>query len=188
MIVFRDLLSHASSKGEKLSLLMGKIDYVVNSVVRQCSFDRFEELVHMARQRGELIPSELDEFWMQTIKEYYGTPGPNEGDSPFDSFDNVSHLWAYVPHFHSAPFYVYSYAFTDLVAGALYNSFTKRPEGFEERLLDLLRAGSTKNFVEALRPFGLEPTNPSFWADALESHLGGLVREAEDLATELGYI
>jgi len=184
MIVFRDLLDVASSKGERLTLLMSKVDDVINSVVRQCSFDRFEELAHGARDKGELVASELDEFWMQAMKEYYGTPGE---DSPFDAYDNVSHLWAYVPHFHSVPFYVYSYAFADLVVGTLYRSFQTNPDGFEGRLLELLSAGGTKDFVEALEPFGLEPQNPSFWADALEAHLGGLVSEAEALAAELGY-
>ena len=184
MIVFRDLLDLAKdNKAEQLSLLMKKIDDVVNSVVRQCSFDYFEELAHTARENGELSATELDEFWMKAMKEYYGTPGV---DSPFDSYKDVSHLWAYVPHFHHVPFYVYSYAFADLVVGTLYHSFQTTPEGFEQRLLELLQAGSTKDFEEALQPFGLEPQNPSFWADALHAHLGGLVQQAEDIAAELG--
>jgi oligoendopeptidase F len=100
MIVFRDLLAQSSSKEEELTLLMSKIDDVVNSVVRQCSFDRFEELVHTAREKGELIPDELDSYWMQALREYYGDESDAGGDSPFDSYDDTSHLWSYVPHFH----------------------------------------------------------------------------------------
>jgi len=96
MIVFRDLLELASTPEERLSLLMSKIDDTINSVVRQCSFDRFEELAHSARENGELSTDELDAFWMQAMKEYYGVPGE---DSPFDSYDDASHLWSYVPHF-----------------------------------------------------------------------------------------
>lgn len=184
MIVFRDLLALSKSKEEKLSLLMSKIDDVINSVVRQCSFDRFEELAHTARANGELSSEELDAFWLQAIKEYYGTPGE---DSPFDSYDDVSHLWSYVPHFHHVPFYVYSYAFADLVVGALYNNFLTNPDGFEIRLLDLLAAGGTRDFATALEPFGLDPTSPTFWESAINAHLGGLMTEAESLATELGY-
>eukprot|EP00577_Skeletonema_sp_RCC1716_P001157 CAMPEP_0113397792 /NCGR_PEP_ID=MMETSP0013_2-20120614/14586_1 /TAXON_ID=2843 ORGANISM="Skeletonema costatum, Strain 1716" /NCGR_SAMPLE_ID=MMETSP0013_2 /ASSEMBLY_ACC=CAM_ASM_000158 /LENGTH=551 /DNA_ID=CAMNT_0000282433 /DNA_START=128 /DNA_END=1780 /DNA_ORIENTATION=+ /assembly_acc=CAM_ASM_000158 len=119
MIVFRDLLAQSSSKEEELTLLMSKIDDVVNSVVRQCSFDRFEELVHTAREKGELSADELDEYWMSALREYYGKEGDAGGDSPFDSYENTSHLWSYVPHFHHVPFYVYSYAFADLVVGTL---------------------------------------------------------------------
>ncbi|CAB9523133.1 Oligoendopeptidase F [Seminavis robusta] len=185
MIVFRDLLEMAKSKGERLSLLMSKIDDILNSVVRQCSFDRFEELAHTARQNGELTVDELDKFWMQTVEEYYGKLG--DADAPFEAYDDITHLWAYVPHFHHVPFYVYSYAFADLVVGTLYHSFQTTPDGFEGRLLDLLAAGGTKDFAEALQPFGLDPKSPSFWEDAIKAHLGGLMAEAEALAAELGY-
>ena len=73
---------------------MSKIDDVVNSVVRQCSFDRFEELVHTAREKGELSPDELDEYWMQALREYYGKEAAAGGDSPFDSYEDTSHLWS----------------------------------------------------------------------------------------------
>lgn len=135
MIVFRDLLAQSSSKEEELTLLMSKIDDVVNSVVRQCSFDRFEELVHTAREKGELSADELDEYWMSALREYYGKEGDAGGDSPFDSYENTSHLWSYVPHFHHVPFYVYSYAFADLVVGTLYNNFLTNKDGFEGRLV-----------------------------------------------------
>jgi len=188
MIVFRDLLAQSSSKEEELTLLMSKIDDVVNSVVRQCSFDRFEELVHSAREKGELSADELDEYWMSALREYYGKEGDAGGDSPFDSYEDTSHLWSYVPHFHHVPFYVYSYAFADLVVGTLYNNFLTNKEGFEGRLIDLLAAGGTKDFADALAPFGLDPTSPSFWIDALNAHLGELVNEAEKIAKELGYV
>eukprot|EP00539_Tryblionella_compressa_P011008 CAMPEP_0178782570 /NCGR_PEP_ID=MMETSP0745-20121128/3220_1 /TAXON_ID=913974 /ORGANISM="Nitzschia punctata, Strain CCMP561" /LENGTH=287 /DNA_ID=CAMNT_0020440019 /DNA_START=86 /DNA_END=949 /DNA_ORIENTATION=+ len=187
MILFRDLLAMAPTPQEKLTLLMSKIDDVINSVVRQCSFDRFEELAHTARANGELSSEELDAFWMQAMKEYYGTPG-EDADCPFDSYEDVAHLWSYVPHFHHVPFYVYSYAFADLVVGALYNSFLTNPDGFEDRLLDLLSAGGTRDFASALKPFGLDPTSPSFWEESIKAHLGELVQEAEALAVELGFL
>ena len=186
--VFRDLLGQSSSKEEELSLLMSKVDDVVNSVVRQCSFDRFEELVHTARANGELSAEEIDSYWMKALREYYGKEGDAGGDSPFDSYDDASHLWSYVPHFHHVPFYVYSYAFADLVVGTLYNNFLTNKEGFESRLLALLEAGGTKDFADALAPFGLDPSSPSFWIDALDAHLGELVNEAEKIAKELGYV
>ncbi|KAL3933719.1 MAG: hypothetical protein SGBAC_010268 [Bacillariaceae sp.] len=184
MIVFRDLLELAKSPQERLTLLMSKIDDVINSVVRQCSFDRFEELAHNARDKGELSAEELDAFWAQAMVEYYGKAG---ADSPFDTYEDTTHLWSYVPHFHHVPFYVYSYAFADLVVGSLYNSFQKNPDGFEDRLIDLLSAGGTRDFATALAPFGLDPTSPSFWKEALEAHLGALLEEAETIANTLGY-
>merc|ERR1712228_49689 len=82
---------------------------------------------------------------MGAIVEYYGAEG-----EVFDKYDDISNLWAYVSHFHHVPFYVYSYAFADLVVGSLYHAYTVLPDGFEAKLLDLLRAGGTKDFVTAL--------------------------------------
>ena len=71
--------------------------------------------------------------------------------------------------------------------GSLYGVYAKSPEGFEEKLLDLLAAGGTKGFKEALEPFGLDPTDPAFWKDSLNAHLGSLMEEAEELSAKLGY-
>jgi oligoendopeptidase F len=55
----------------------------------------------------------------------------------FDSYDDSSHLWTYVSHFHNVPFYVYSYAFADLVVGSLYGVYQQSSDGFEDKLLDV---------------------------------------------------
>eukprot|EP00922_Rhytidocystis_sp_ex-Travisia-forbesii_P022369 GHVS01032755.1.p1 GENE.GHVS01032755.1~~GHVS01032755.1.p1 ORF type:complete len:676 (+),score=94.39 GHVS01032755.1:222-2249(+) len=180
MIVFRDLLGKASTREERLAMLMGKIDEVINSVVRQCSFDRFEELVHTARQQGQIGDDTFDQLWMQATKEYYGEEG-----EVIDKYEDMNSLWSYVSHFHVVPFYVYSYAFADLVVGSLYGVYKTTPEGFEDKLLALLEAGSTKDFVTVLKPFGLNPSEPTFWERALKSHLGSLLDEAEQIAVEL---
>ena len=182
MIVFRDLLAKASTDEDRLAMLMSKIDDIINSVVRQCGFDAFEDKVHSARAAGTLTPDEMTKAWEQTVVEYYGEEG-----EVFDSYADTSHLWTYVSHFHNVPFYVYSYAFADLVVGSLYGVYAKSPDGFEEKLLDLLAAGGTKGFEEALEPFGLKPADPAFWTDALDAHLGSLMDEAEALAKKLAY-
>jgi pepF/M3 family oligoendopeptidase len=181
MIVFRDLLAKCATKEERLAMLMSKIDSIINSVVRQASFDRFEELFHTARKEGEVSAEDASTFWMQATREYYGEAG-----DVFDNYDNIENLWAYVGHFHHVPFYVYAYAFADLLVGALYLEYTKQPQGFEQKLIDLLSAGGTKELDEALAPFGLDASSPTFWSDALQAHLGGLLAEAEALAKDIG--
>jgi len=201
MIVFRDLLAKAPSDEDRLAMLMGKIDDIINSVVRQCGkfistlvwairltrrvlstgFDAFEEKVHSGRAAGTLTPDEMTEAWQETMVAYYGPEG-----EVFDSYADTSHLWTYVSHFHNVPFYVYSYAFADLVVGSLYGVYQKTPDGFEEKLLELLGAGGVKGFREALEPFGLDPADPVFWKDSIDAHLGSLMEEAETLAAKLG--
>jgi len=183
MIVFRDLLEKTSVKAERLSMIMSKIDDVVNSVIRQCSFDRFEELVHDARKDGQVSDDEFNTMWMKATREYYGDEG-----EVFDHYEDMSYLWSYVSHFHAVPFYVYSYAFADLVVGSLYKVYQSTPDGFEDKLLALLAAGGSKDFVTVLRPFGLDPSKEQFWVDSIKAHLGSLVEEAEALAVELTFL
>ena len=96
MIVFRDLLEKAPTDEDRLAMLMGKIDDIINSVVRQCGFDAFEEKVHSGRAAGTLTPDEMTEAWQQTMVDYYGAEG-----EVFDSYADTSHLWTYVSHFHN---------------------------------------------------------------------------------------
>ncbi|PHJ20657.1 peptidase family m3 protein [Cystoisospora suis] len=183
MIVFRDLLEKCRSEKERLSMLMSKLDSIINSVTRQCSFDYFEELVHTARAKGVVGDEEFPKLWMQATVAYYGEEG-----EVFDKYEDMENLWSYVSHFHAVPFYVYAYAFADLLVGSLYNAYKTHPQGFEEKLLGLLAGGSTKDFVTALKPFGLDPSSPEFWTDALTSHLGAMLGEAEAAARKCGYL
>lgn len=65
MIVFHDLLSKCDTDEERLAMLLEKIDSIINSVVRQCSFDEFELLFHGARTKGIVDDGDFDKFWMQ---------------------------------------------------------------------------------------------------------------------------
>ena len=56
---------------------------------------------------------ELDGLWLATAKELYGE------DGEVFTYENSSHLWSYVSHFHR-PFYVYGYAFGELLTQSLY--------------------------------------------------------------------
>lgn len=100
---------------------------------------------------------------------YYGEEG-----EVFDKYEDMKNLWSYVSHFHKVPFYVYAYAFADLIVGSLYRVYKESSSRnqFEEKLLKLLADGGTVEFVRGLEPFGLDPTSPDFWTDALQSYLG----------------
>ena len=74
--------------------------------------------------------------------------------------------WSYILHFVHVPFYVYAYAFGDCLVSSLYAVYEEAPEGFEPRYLDLLRAGGTLRHKELLAPFGLDASDPGFWAKA----------------------
>ena len=90
------------------------------------------------------------------------------------------HYWAYVSHFVHAPFYVYAYAFGNLLVEALMEARRRDPDGFAPLYEDLLAAGGARTYVEALAPFGLDPRDKAFWAAGC-ARLERLVDEFEAL-------
>jgi oligoendopeptidase F len=172
-LVFERLLADASKK-ERLGLLAGKIEDGLNTVVRQIAFHRFETRFHAARREGELSPDNIGSLWLEIQAESLGPAiRLNEG---------YQHYWGYVSHFVHAPFYVYAYAFGDLLVRGLMEKRREDPAGFAPLYEDLLAAGGTRTYVEALKPFGLNPREKAFWAAGCRQ-LERLVDEFEALVT-----
>ena len=170
-LVFERLLAEASP-AERRGLLAGKIEDGLNTVVRQIAFHRFETRFHDARLSGELSAEQIGEVWLEVMGESLGPAiRLNAG---------YEHYWAYVSHFTHAPFYVYAYAFGDLLVRALMEKRRENPAGFTPLYEGLLAAGGTATYVEALAPFGLDAREKSFWAAGC-SGLERLVDEFEAL-------
>ncbi|HRY25938.1 MAG: M3 family oligoendopeptidase [Geminicoccaceae bacterium] len=169
-LTFRALLAQAKSPVERRVLLAGKVEDMLNTVVRQIAFCEFERRVHAARAKAELTPDELGDIWMDVQKESLGPA--------FTYPDEYRAYWSYIPHFVHVPFYVYAYAFGDCLVNALYALYDKAPEGFEPRYVEMLRAGGTLRHKELLAPFGLDATDPAFWNGGL-AIIEGFIAELE---------
>ena len=170
-LVFERLLAEASPADRK-ALLAGKIEDGLNTVVRQIAFHRFETRFHDARALGELSPEQIGGLWLEVMGESLGPA--------IRLNDGYEHYWAYVSHFVHAPFYVYAYAFGDLLVRALMEKRREDPVAFAPLYEELLAAGGTKTYVEALAPFGLDPRRKAFWAAGCRE-IARLVEEFEAL-------
>ena len=153
-LLFDRLLAEATPE-DRRSLLAGKIEDAINTVVRQIAFHRFESRFHAARKEGEVAPEAIGALWLEIMGE---SLGPAIRLNP-----GYEHYWAYVSHFVHAPFYVYAYAFGNLLVEALMEARRGDPIAFAPLYERLLAAGGTRTYVEALAPFGLDPRLPSFW-------------------------
>jgi len=170
MLTFRALLDAEKDQRRRRILLAGKVEDMLNTVVRQIAFYRFETLLHDARRKGELAAEEIGRIWMQVQTESLG---------PAFRFDaDYAIYWAYIPHFVHTPFYVYAYAFGDCLVNALYGVFQEGHPAFQQKYLAMLRAGGTLRHKELLAPFGLDATDPGFWARGLDV-IGGFIDELE---------
>ncbi|MAY63762.1 MAG: oligoendopeptidase F [Rhizobiales bacterium] len=172
MLTFRRLLAETRDPRERKAMLCQKVEDMLNTVVRQIAFYQFERKVHTARREGELTSEDLGRFWMEVQSESLG-PAVNLSEG-YETF------WAYIPHFIHSPFYVYAYAFGDCLVNSLYAVYEKTPEGFQDRYFDMLKAGGSKHHSELLAPFGLDASDPEFWARGL-GMLEGFIDEIERL-------
>ncbi len=150
-----DRLLKTAPRAEQRGLLAGRIEDGLNTVVRQIAFHRFETRFHDERAKGELPVERIGEIWME---EMGAALGPAITLNP-----GYEHWWSYVSHFVHSPFYVYAYAFGDLLVAALMETRARDPEGFTPLYRELLAGGGSRGYVEALAPFGLNPRDPAFW-------------------------
>ena len=170
MMTFRSLLNAEADPKRRRLMLAGKVEDMLNTVVRQTAFYQFESLLHAERRSGELLADRIGELWLQVQAESLGPA--------FHFTPDYKVYWAYVPHFVHTPFYVYAYAFGDCLVNALYSVFQDGHPGFEQKYLDMLRAGGTKRHKELLAPFGLDASDPAFWRRGLDV-ISGFIDELE---------
>ncbi|SPF78403.1 M3 family oligoendopeptidase [Pseudoprimorskyibacter insulae] len=170
MLTFRAMLAKAKDKAERKVMLAGKVEDMINTVVRQIAFYDFECKLHDARRGGELTPEDINALWMSVQAESLGPV--------FDFMEGYETFWAYIPHFVHSPFYVYAYAFGDGLVNALYAAYEAAPEGFQDKYFDMLKAGGSMHHTDLLAPFGLDATDPAFWDKGL-SMISGFIDELE---------
>ena len=170
MLTFRKMLDKAQTQAERKVLLAGKVEDMINTVVRQIAFYDFECKLHEARRGGELTPDDINALWMSVQAESLGPA--------FEYMEGYETFWAYIPHFVHSPFYVYAYAFGDGLVNALYAVYAEGEEGFEEKYFDMLKAGGSKHHKELLAPFGLDASDPAFWDKGL-SMISDMIDELE---------
>ncbi len=174
MLTFRKLLAETTDPAQKKALLAGKVEDMINTVIRQISFYDFEVRLHAARAEGELTPDDINAIWMDVAQESLGPV--------FEFMPGYETFWSYVPHFVHSPFYVYAYAFGDGLVNALYAAYEAAPDGFQQKYFDMLSAGGSKHHKELLAPFGLDASDPAFWDKGL-SMIEGFIDELEAMET-----
>ena len=172
-LTFRALLEKETDPVRRRVMLAGKVEDMINTVVRQIAFYEFEVRLHQARREEELSPDQIGEIWMAVQKESLGPA--------IRLHDEYQYFWSYIPHFIHSPFYVYAYAFGDCLVNALYAVYQDSEKGFQAKYFDMLKAGGTLRHKELLAPFGLDASDPSFWSKGL-SVIEGFIDELENLS------
>lgn len=173
MLVFRYLAVSMTDPRVRFSLYMQKIDEILATIFRQIALYRFEREFHRRRRsEGELPVGTISAIWRNSQQELFGgsvvlTPG-------YDIW------WAYISHFYHTPFYVYAYAFGELITLSLWSRYERDKQKMADQYLSFLRAGGSKTPQDLLRPFGADLNSRLFWEQGINM-IGELVREAKQL-------
>jgi oligoendopeptidase F len=170
MLTFRAILNAEQDPAKRRVLLAGKVEDMLNTVVRQIAFHQFETRVHDQRRVSELTATQIGDIWIETQSESLGPA------IKFD--DDYRSLWSYIPHFVHSPFYVYAYAFGDCLVNALYGLYQDGHPKFQEKYFEMLAAGGTMRHCELLAPFGLDASDPAFWNRGLDV-ISGFIDDLE---------
>ena len=177
MLTFEKLFSELESDEERLALLCEKLEDTFATVFRQISMFRFEQRLHKARrEEGELETSRLNELWQTCMGEMFGKSLVLEEAHQW--------TWAYIPHIIQTPFYVYAYAFGELLVLSLYAKYRKDGKEFIQQYLDFLAAGGSRSPKDLLSELGIDPSDRQFWqggCDLIRENL----RKAIDLKKKI---
>ncbi len=176
MLTFTSLMDRTDDPARRRFLLAGKVEDMMNTVVRQIAFHNFETRVHDSRKQGELSAEMLGDIWMETQTQALG-PAVYLDES-------YRPVWSYIPHFIHTPFYVYAYAFGDCLVNALWQKYrtsgVTEQQSFIANYKGLLSAGGTVRYDAALEVFGLDATDKAFWHLGLDM-ISAMIDELETL-------
>lgn len=177
LLVFERLAEEAGDR-ERLSLYANKIEGTFASVHRQAAMYRFERRCHaLRRSQGELSPAQFGDIWQDEIQSMF--------QDSVELGEQHRVWWQYVGHFVFAPFYVYAYAFGELLTLGVYDLAKRSGPGFAEQYVEVLRLGGKESPHDLMARLGVDLDSREFWEGGFRS-IDALVTEFERLGGLLG--
>lgn len=154
MMLVDRLLAEETDAGVRKDLLFRQMDDAYATIMRQAYFAMFERKAHELIQQGASM-EELSNAYLENLKEQFG-------DS-MEISDEFRWEWISIPHIYNTPFYVYAYAFGQLLVFALYRQFKQEGEAFKPRYIKILAAGGSASPEQILQEAGIDMRNANFW-------------------------
>jgi len=116
---------------------------------------------------------EISEAYMENLKTQFG--------DAVEVAEEFKYEWVSIPHIYQVPFYVYAYAFGQLLVLALYKRFKAEGEAFKPRYIRLLSAGGSEAPMNLLDEAGVDVRQAAFWQGGFDV-LSEMVDKLEKLA------
>ncbi len=176
-LVNEELESELSDK-EKVVLLHNKIMGDVTTIFRQIACFNFElELHNYIREKGQLSKSEIAELMNKNMAAYMGNIFTfTEEDGYFFVY------WGHIRRF----FYVYSYAYGQLISRALFEKW-KKDHSYVEKIDQFLSSGKSMSPKDIFKKIGIDTSAPSFFESGLKA-IDADITKLEKLGKKAGLI
>jgi oligoendopeptidase F len=171
MMLTEKLLAEETDEAVRRDILFKQMDDAFATILRQIYFALFERQAHEMVQKNAST-DELCAAYMENLKEQFG-------DSA-ELSDEFKWEWVSIPHIYHVPFYVYAYAFGQLLVFSLYQQFKAEGESFKPKYLKILSAGGSEAPEKILADAGIDIRSPQFWQGGFDV-LSRMVDELEKL-------
>ncbi len=171
MMLTDRLLAEETDEAVRRDILFKQVDDAYATILRQAYFALFEKQAHeMVIQNASV--DDLSAAYFGNLKEQFG--------DALDLSEEFKWEWVSIPHIYHTPFYVYAYAFGQLLVFSLYQQFKQEGEAFKPKYLEILSAGGSEVPARILAAAGIDIESPAFWQGGFDV-VEGLVRQLEEM-------
>jgi oligoendopeptidase F len=174
MLLVDRLLEDETDESVRRDLLFRQVDDAYATIMRQAFFALYERQAHEMVKQGASV-DELAEAYMENLRKQFG--------DALELSDEFRWEWVSIPHIYAYPFYVYAYAFGQLLVFALYQQYKAEGEAFKPRYLELLSAGGSDSPMNILNKVGIDAYSADFWQGGFDV-IEGLIAQLEALPVE----
>lgn len=171
MMLVDKMLAEESDPAVRRDILFRQVDDSYATIQRQVFFALFERQAHEMIQAGASV-DELAAAYLENLKLQFG--------DAVEVNEEFKWEWVSIPHIFDVPFYVYAYAFGQLLVLALYQQYQREGEAFKPRYFKILSTGGAQAPVELLAEAGIDVRQAAFWQGGFDV-IAGLVEQLENL-------
>lgn len=171
MMLVDKLLAEESDESVRRDMLFRQVDDSYATILRQAYFALFERQAHEMLVKNASV-DDLAAAYMENLKDQFG--------DAVELSDEFKWEWISIPHIYNTPFYVYAYAFGQLLVLSLYKQYKAEGEAFKPRYLKILAAGGSQAPAKILSDAGIDIRSTAFWQGGFDV-ITALVDELEKL-------
>ena len=171
MMLVDQLLENETDESVRRDLLFRQVDDSYATIMRQAYFALFERKAHAMVKENASV-DELAAAYLENLETQFG--------DAIEVSDEFKWEWVSIPHIYHTPFYVYAYAFGQLLVLSLYKQFKAEGEAFKPRYLKLLSAGGSQAPEKILTEAGINIRSAEFWQGGFDV-IKDLVEQLEEL-------